>query len=154
MSADSARPSADPEVENAESTKPTEQQLYSQGLREIADFYDAHPEVKLPYDGPLSEFRIFGLSKAELALTLRAFGKAEKKYTNDTFEIVKTFPSGRKLYTYNPRNSICEKKVVGTKIVPAEPEKTVVVPAKPEREEEIVVWDCGESLLAITADQE
>jgi hypothetical protein len=153
MSADSA---IDPEVENAESTKPTEQQLYSQGLREIADFYDAHPEVKLPFEGTLSEFRIYGLSKAELAPTLRAFGKAEKKYTNDTFEIVKTFPSGRKLYTYNPRNSICEKKVVGTKIVPAEPEKTVVVvvPAKPEREEEIVVWDCGESLLAITADQE
>ena len=45
------------------------------------------------------------------------------------------------------RQEICQRVVTGTKVLPAEPEKTIVVPAKPERTEETWEWECPPSIL-------
>ena len=124
----------------------TAQQQFSQSLRELADFYDQHPEVKLP--GSVSGFSIFGANKEELAIGARAFGKAEKLFTETAFQLVKTFPSGLKLEFYKCRESVCERVEVGEEVVPAH-----VIPATeevfiPESVKKIYEWRCPDSILA------
>lgn len=45
------------------------------------------------------------------------------------------------------RNNVCTPKIVGKKIIPAEPEKTIE--AKPERVEDIIEWECPPSFVAL-----
>lgn len=127
----------------------TEQQKFSQGLREIADFYDEYPETKLPWEAQ-QVWYIFGAKKEEIASGARAFGSSNKKYDGDAFELVKTFPSGIRLGFYTNRSNVCERVEVGTEVIPAH-----VIPSKFEPEvfvEEKEVpkyeWRCGDSLLA------
>ena len=125
------------------------QKKNSQGLREIADFYDAHPELKLPYNDNIS---VYNLKGEELADFARAMGKAEKVVDDWSFQLVKTFPSGRTLRTYTGRENVCERVVVGTETVAAQ-----LIPAKeavliPATTKEVVEWRCPESILGLTND--
>ena len=116
---------------------------YADGLRHLADWLEAHPEV----DAPESEISCYGMNdREEAAAVLAACGTCEKKYTDGLFSILKKFGPVTLRYVFH-RNAVCVKRVVGTKVVPAS-----VVPAReeqviPEHEEEIVEWDCAEPLL-------
>jgi len=117
---------------------------YISALREIADFYEAHPEVKLPYEGITCPFGIFGLTKTDIATTVRAFGKCKKVYGDDAVNIYKEFSGGVQLNIYTPRATVCTRVVVGTvieteKIIPGEWVDEVVVPQK---EVEVAEWRC------------
>jgi hypothetical protein len=118
----------------------TAQQKFSQSLREIADFYDQHPEIKTP---SLCEMSIFGADKDQIALGAKAFGKAEKKFEGDNFCLIKTFPSGMKLEYFANRERVCERVKVGEEVIPAH-----VIPAREEtivaeKVKDVFEWRCG-----------
>lgn len=119
---------------------------YAAGLRELADWIEAHPEV----DTPSREFTVYSLNtKQEAADCLRALTPCKKEYKADNFFLSREFgPITLSFMFY--RNAICTKRVIGTKEV-----GTQVIPSRftpeeiiPAHTEEIYEWDCGESLLA------
>ena len=132
---------------------------YVQGLRELADFYEAHPEVSLPLYS--SDFTIFAKTynfaekqeaKAVVIAAARAFGHAEKTYTRTDFQLKKEFSGGISLTVHSEREVVCTPVVVGKETIPGR-----VEPATPERyiAERVVdkiEWKC-DSLLAPTQEQ-
>lgn len=117
---------------------------YVDSLRQLADFYEAHSEIPLP--GGAAEMRIYQVNSRKDAATLaRAFGACEKEYTDDLFYITKKI-GAISLCGVFTRNEVCERVVVGTRIVPervvpaiqAQPEQVI-----PEQEEEIYEWKCS-----------
>lgn len=123
---------------------------YIAGLRELADFYEQNPNINLPYEGRMCNFGIFGLSKAEIVTTVKAFGKCTKDYDANSVTILKTFPSGIKLQIYASRQEVCERIVVAKHTEPetVTPGKWVPEEVVPAREVEVVEWRCHPLLEA------
>lgn len=110
---------------------------YTNGLRAIADWYDAHPEIE-PSGSTLDHYGLD--TKEEAAMLVKAFGSCKKEYHDTIFTVVKRFGSIDLKFHFS-RNQVCTRRVVGTKIEPA---RMVA-----ERVVDIVEWDC-ESILAPT----
>lgn len=139
------------------------------GLRQVADFLDAHPDVKLPYIGghydiPAPTMPIYvntwnGGEPASqvMAKIARAMGTAEKHYEDrhELFMLVRKF-GGISLVAQVDRDELCTKVVVGTREVEVEePEQAAVQAAiaalpKVKRVEvvEEVRWECHPLLEA------
>lgn len=108
------------------------------GIRALADFLEAHPEVVFTGQTFLSYTDRDGLVAAAKCGTWR------KDYTSDNFfTLDKNFGGGVHLHVYTEREAVCRKVVTGTRIVDAEPAK----PAVPAHEEPIEEWICDEALL-------
>ena len=127
---------------------------FTQSLRQIADFYDKHPEVPLP---DAFRFAIYTVDEPEdIAPIAKAFGSSFKSYDDNYFKLTKRF-GVIDLQVVALRDKVCTKRVVGTKKVIV---KTPVVNDLPisyiekEVEQEIVEWDCGDSILQATKPQE
>jgi hypothetical protein len=122
---------------------------FTTGLRYLAEFLDNHPEIQT-YLGQhtKTEINLFPPDEPRaMASVARAFGSCEKKWMDTLLVLAKDFGDGVTLRALFARDAVCVKKVIGQKLVPAEPE--VLIPAKPERLEDIVEWECSEpSLLA------
>lgn len=103
-------------------------------LRELADFLDAHPTVAVPEYGVT--INVFVDSKEELAAHAKT-STWQKQYFDTWFVLSKLFHDRIDYQVNLPREQICRRVVVGTE----------VVPAQPEREVEKVKWVCEESLL-------
>ena len=108
---------------------------FTEGLRALADFLDAHPELKEP-------FGVTVLSMAEnidkLRLGARALGQCDKVFNGEWFSVEKMF-GPIKFEIYSRRELVCERIVVGKREVPA-------------HEEEIVEWTCSnDPLLKVRA---
>lgn len=104
------------------------------GLRELADYLDARPNVPLPYLGMMNAF-----AEAEkLPVVARAMGEFTKDQNGNFLSLVKDF-RGVELRVNFASEDVCERVVVGTE----------EVPAKPAHVREIVEWRCPESLLAL-----
>lgn len=115
------------------------------GLRELADFLESNPEVHPPYVGTM--LHVFS-DKEEFVGAMRAIGVGKKVYDDTNFIFRKDFRGGVNYSAFIARAQVCEAKVVGTRIIPA-----VTVPAQPERvieerTEDIIEWECMDSLLA------
>lgn len=108
----------------------------TRGLRELADFLDANPDVPVrALDCPIN---VFGQSRAEMARAARVAGW-QKDYNGEWFVLRRWFGEGAIQLDVNiERAQVCRKVVTGTKVVPAQPERTV----------EEVEWICDEPLLA------
>lgn len=102
------------------------------GLRQIADWYEAHQEVKLP------ELKLSVYTETETpqraAELVRMLGSVTKEMEPSFFVLTRSF-NGIALRFAFYRSTLCTRRVVGTRLIPAQP-------ARPEREEEIVEWDC------------
>ena len=110
-----------------------ERDEFIHGLRELADFLDAHPTVEVPIYAMLN---VFVNTKDELAAHART-ATWEKVYNGNWFTLRKEF--GTIKYEINAtRDTVCRKVVKGTRVVPARPEHTV----------EEVEWVCEEALLS------
>ncbi|MDP7337678.1 MAG: hypothetical protein QF786_00050 [Vicinamibacterales bacterium] len=108
------------------------------GLRDLADWYEAHPEVTLPS----STVNIYP-DVREFSAVARAMGSAEKEAVGSWFVLAKSF-GPISLEANADRDEVCTKRVVGTRT------ETKRVPTAFEDREvdvEIVEWDCP-SLLA------
>jgi len=108
---------------------------YAEGLRNLAGWIEAHPSIPLP-EPMLSVWS--ANTKDDAVACLRALGNAKKQYEEQLFYISGEFGPLTLRFVFE-RNAVCTRKVVGTKRVEA-----VFHPA---HEEEIVEWDCEESLL-------
>ena len=121
---------------------------YTKGLRDIADFIDAHPELGLPS----SEISCYSMDeKKEAAMVLKAAAPCKKAYSDSLFVISKEFGPLTMKYYFN-RKSVCTPRVVGVKVVPATPER--VIQAMPEHVVEIIEWDCEPILSAVPQEEE
>lgn len=141
---------------------------YTQGLREIADWLDAHPEVRLPYIGrsipgcelpalPIylrtpSAWEDVPSVRAQMATVARAMGSAAKSpgLVDGTFIVWRSF-AGLAVFAQAERDEVCERIVVGTKEVTEEIPDPEVLKSVPKvtvtKTVEEVEWRCG-SLLS------
>jgi hypothetical protein len=141
---------------------------FTQGLREIADFLDQNPDVKLPYLGAdvwagipehcLSIYLtgVFADPRDELAVIARAMGNASKVVDEDggRFYVLRKF-GAITLAASADRASVCERVVTGTREVTKEvrdPEALAAVPMVEVTEiVEDVEWVCRPLLKAPTS---
>lgn len=113
---------------------------FVQGLRELADFYAQHPEVKLPYHGsPSCPLGVYSPTKEEVVIAARAFGEAEKKYEGSYFRLKKIFSGGVALEFFVDRDVVCTAREVDQKFEPG-----YVIPAQhiPSRMVPVLAYDC------------
>ena len=125
------------------------------GLRAAADWYEQHPAVKPPHQYPymISNFAVDGL--ADMKAVAEALGTCDKE-TTDSFYRLKRNIGNVILEFVSHRATVCERVVVGTKMV----SRQVPVYAAPEPveyrteevEEEIVEWRCPPLLEHAEAD--
>ncbi len=121
--------------------------VYADSLRQIADFFEAHPEVKLPPP----EFKFYQTSNSgEVAAFAKAFGSCTKRYEGDFFYLTKKF-GALTVEVIERRQKICVKKVVGHKTVIVE--RPIAFETFSE-EQEIVEWECQDASLLKTKDLE
>lgn len=130
---------------------------YVNALRELADYLESRdfPDTRPHWWTRGEREDIYPTPSLYVALRdaetfksfARAMGSFEKQYDTNDMEIVHRFPSGVYVKAYVNREQVCKKKVVGERIIPAEPERTEIIPATEERTEEIVEWECPESLI-------
>lgn len=114
----------------------TERRDYVQGLRELADFIEAHLDVPRPWP---SAQNAFIADKTGLAAIAKACGgRWEKNVTSEFFFIRKSFSGGHAYEVNVSRERVCRKVSTGTRIEPA----------KPAEEVETFQWVCDEPLLA------
>jgi len=71
----------------------------------------------------------------------KALGKCKKKFYEEYFYLERVFGNITLSFYFN-RNNVCTRKVVGTKVIPAEPARE----AQPERTEDKYEWVCGTML--------
>ena len=121
-----------------------EREEFIKGLRDLAYWYEAHPDMPIPSYGN-ARVSIFSLTgKEDAAMALRAMAPCEKDYAPDyNLLTIKRNFGGMELHVVFNQSDVCVRSVVGKKVIPAQ-----VVPAQPEqhipeRTEEVVVWDCG-----------
>lgn len=114
---------------------------FAAGLRALADWYEAHPDMLIPSVDIASEWKVFGFdSKEDAASVIAALGSCRKEYTdNGLLYIKRDFGAGVVLSFVFSREQVCRKKVLGTEQIPER-----VIPA---HEREIVEWEC-EPILA------
>lgn len=119
------------------------------GLRVFADWIESHPGAPLPFS---QDFVRLAYTKEEFLEWRRASGLTEKsEYGSEHLAFRKTFtpPLSYPWIRYHlviEKQKTCQQVQVGTRVVPAEPEK--IIPATPAREEPILEWQCDEPLLA------
>lgn len=129
--------------------------LFVDGLRELARLFETKPEIPLPsWQQDITLFVRDESAKEDLAAVARAIGSADKSYSDDLFELQKSFGGLLRLRVCAYRQQVCERVVIGTKIepaheIPAQEAKTVAA-----REVEVVEWRCTPLLSGGRADVE
>lgn len=129
------------ETEQVAEVELSEREKWFNGVTEMMEWLKVNPQAEIPQ---FTRFVNYCYGKATTAEAVRALGECEKEYTDWTIAFIKKF-GPIKYGFYTSRETICEKKVVGKKIVPMQP--SYYSPEVPEHEEDIVEWECG-SLLA------
>lgn len=105
-------------------TELTKQQKMSAGLRELADFYDEHPEfpVKAMW------MYIYVINRKEFIGLAKQLGTFTKNVDGSDYQIVRRFDNAY-VQVYASRKEVCTKRLVT---------KTI----------EVEEWDCPEHLLS------
>jgi hypothetical protein len=131
------------------------------GLRELLAFVEANDDFEFSpssgsfmieanartwYTSGEEKQRIF---IADLTRRMAHHGKVEKLYSDDYAWIRLHFGPYVEFSISTMRKVICERVVVGKKVIPARPE--TVIPASPERTEEEIEWRCHPVMTAGTA---
>jgi hypothetical protein len=117
--------------------------LFIEGLRAVAQFYEAHPEAW--YDGihlTLNMYLWGRKTREILAQTVRAFGQCTKNYDDTNITVSKRFSEQVTLSVFAARAKVCRRVILGTRILPA---RTVPASAEvylPATTEEVVAWRC------------
>lgn len=128
----------------------TERKEFCDGLRAVADWLEAHPDLALPQ----SDVSCYALdTKEEAAHTLKNLAPCEKIYTEGLFYISRRFGPVILRYAFN-RDSVCTLKVVGKREVPE-----TVIEARPEQiipahTVDITEWECAPILHTADAETE
>ena len=122
---------------------------YANGLRLVADFLEANPDVPLPED-TLTSYSLH--DKKRLSIVARALshgGRCEKVYEDTIVNLKRDF-GGIILRYIGVRSNVCTQVKVGTKVVPEQyvpPRPAVEAHVVPEHEEAIYEWRCDPVLV-------
>jgi hypothetical protein len=114
-----------------------ERLAYITGLREVADFLAAHPELPTTRH---EQHLVCLQTREELVAVARIPGVRWRKdwQSEEFFSLKADFPGGHTYEVFVRREHVCRKVVTGTAVQPAQPEQTV----------ELFRWECDEPLLA------
>ena len=117
-------------------------------LRAMADWLEAHPEVRRPYELEWSlPWSIYTHKRAEFTLNVRKAGSGVKDLTDA--ETAKFYPDlgafTGALEIRCSKAEVCERVQIGTRYVPEQPrrEEIRVVEAVPAHEEPLYSYECG-----------
>lgn len=113
----------------------TERTRTIQGLRTLADFFEAHPGVPVPWH---MQVDVFVETKAELA-TIARQTTWEKQYRDTWFTLHRDFGTVS-LEVNIEREKVCRRVVTGTEVLPARPAQVV----------DTFEWRCDDALLSST----
>jgi hypothetical protein len=122
----------------------TQRTDYIRGLREMADWLEAHPDVPAPCS---DIFNVFVKDKERFLEVRRAAGLSNKSGDANYVYFYKVFSGDIRLEINIKKELTCERVKVGEKVIPAKPARTIELPAEPEKREEVFEWRCPESLL-------
>jgi hypothetical protein len=118
-----------------------ESEAFVAGLRAMADWYEAHPDMPRP-----SHLSVYSFGAREtpdfMRRCARAMGTFEKDFSiHDLFALTKKFGPFPLRFVFT-RDLVCESRVVGTRVVRKRvpPKDTVMV--EEDVVEEIKEWDC------------
>jgi hypothetical protein len=121
-----------------DSTITNEVATFAAGLRAMAAWYEDHPQAPVPASPAIRVTNMEETKEAAAGLA-RMLGTCDKMYSDAFFRLTRDF-GGVSLEFVFYRSSVCTRRVIGTKLIPAQP-------ATPEREVELVEWDCPDTLL-------
>lgn len=141
----------------------TDRTAFAQGLRDLADALDAHPEIPLPTTPffarihpptDLDDERKREYARRRAAEIARAIpSKVDKQAFGSVFSLSAKFGPISVDFDFN-REQVCERVVTGTRTVTEEepdPDAMAQVPKRTvTREVEDVEWRCPDSLLGST----
>jgi len=117
-------------------------QEFVQALRDLADFYEARQELKLPTD---PRFVLTPSGSEGIAQTARQLGNCVKSTDSLFYRLKRSFgPIDLEAIEY--RSQVCEQVVVGRRVVPATRIEAREAEVIPEHEEDIVEWRCPKLL--------
>ena len=105
-------------------------------VRELADFLESNPLVPIP----AMNLNTFVDTKEKLVALAKSLGRIDKGEYEDWFYLRKHFSGGHYLDINIDRKKICERIVVGKKVI----EEQFI----PAHKEDIIEWKCSKSLLA------
>lgn len=105
---------------------------YADGLRQVAAWYDAHPDAPMSSGEIFVADHTFDLKMARWVV--RMFGTAEKEWLPSSLIIKHRFGAVTLSFAFS-RSAVCTQHVVGTRVVPARP-------ATPESVEDVIEWQC------------
>lgn len=106
---------------------------YARGLRLIADWYEAHPDIPVPH---IEEIGVYGVeeTREEAARIAEALKPCRKEWDKDFFKLVRDFGPIKLKFVFM-RKAVCTQRVV-------------------KRLVEVIEWDCDSSLLTEGAEEE
>lgn len=100
------------------------------GLRELASFLESTPTAPASWD---HNYLVSTQTAEEFREIARHVGFAKKEFDGEWVSLKKNFgPVQYEVFVH--RSKVCEKRVVGTRVVP-------------EHVEEVVEWECTDSIL-------
>ena len=117
---------------------------FARSLHAIAEFYEANPNMPVPY---VDIFNTFVQSKGDMIHCARMLGTCDKSVTNDWFELQRNFGQ-IKLVVNIRRDSVCERVKVGERVVPEQHLPAREAEIVPEHTENVYEWKCPEALLS------
>lgn len=106
------------------------------GLREMADWYEAHPDMRAPR---YASINIFAEDKADFISLRRASGLRDKHDGDVWMYFSKHFRGELEIQINVEREKVCRRVQVGERVVPAQV-------AKPETVEPVYEWKCDSIL--------
>jgi hypothetical protein len=130
----------DPVIEAEQQVNEEQHRAYADGLRAIADLYEQHPEIPLPW---MNHDNYAVDTKAHAKALARALGTFKKEGNDSYLHIIKKFGPIEAKFVFT-RDSVCTKRVVGVETIPARFVEAHTVEA---RTQEIVEWDCPSLLV-------
>ena len=118
------------------------------GLRKLADFLEAHPEVQAPM---IENIHCPVFDKKSIVDVARAASKATKGLGERWYELTVEFSSQVGVQWYTERENVCTRRVVKTTHVPEKVMPETVTPPVTiaAHDVEQVEWDCGELLRPV-----
>jgi hypothetical protein len=124
----------------------TQTERCADNLRALATWFDKHPDAPVPFGLSDSVKFICHLSYGKEARDkeIRSIGTFEKNFDNNYMNLRVTVGDYTLEY-YTPRASVCTPKITGTRHVE---EKVIPATVIPAHEENIIEWDCPDSILS------
>ena len=113
---------------------------YAAGLRQLAEWYDGHPNAEQPYEN--EKIRFIAAFRETVAQVIRDFGgRWEKSASNGLMYFRSTFGPFT-LVMCTRQETVCVARKVGTRVVP---ERALVA----EHEVDVLEWDC-QPIMGVT----